>query len=1766
MRNHGPSSANPRILAIALTLSLLLPAAAVLIPGEADAQGECVNLAEEPIWIPTVQFYNTTGNQRDLFEGGAVFVDKSTADQTFTVEVRITVENRVHPDCTGAQQADLSNIQGRIAYPAAGIDWDHMDDEGNCDLESGGECSTIHYEFEVPGGSDVPVGEHRIRIVAGNEDGEFTPHAGAERVIVVGQRPDLVITDVQGPSGETTTYNNPQATSQFTLTVENHGDYPAWNPNGGTDWSDRPSFEAPWAAPGTNAAWGEDDVTDYTPEDTPETDPDDPTTAEQEGVTTGSHEGGQGQLPACYEDDGDPQDTGPASWGTWGDVSNCSYRYGRDMPVQFRYVVHQLNPKDVDLRRFSEVLETGLVEDGLATTDDDSAQYEDTDKDQARLKPLYHHYGGAHTQEDPDPANYTETDDFTDLSAVHLNEKAGRMHVNWTADRDLDNTSLIPERDLDNQTTENRNLIDHGELNNNDTVRFTIRGPDLVFDTKDQGGWSDEVEDDDPNQRGGAPSVSSAEAAQAGCGTQNDPCEPGTNIKVQFGFRNAGDWPVSGDSGASKEWRAAIYLNGQLAECTNCGEDKYAIWNFTDGIPQACVDPAGGCGSDTGQDKIQQQAPEIKSLEGGGLHKIEVRLDSGAFFPDSQIDDRYIRYAEYNETNQCQPATVDLDDEMALYNRYCITLAFNDTQPPKISDLETDPLPGDDEVATPTEGELVTFSATVKDPSADAVRAILETTDGQEVANMTMSRVSDASDEYEVKRRIVGQQANNTTAPDPDDTIYLPEDLSEFPPGGLNLTYRVWANDTFGQAANTADTDIQELRVKELPKTIDIVEFEFNGATNADAEQAPTYQGTADDPDNSFNVTAEISGDGRPDTVPDDPENERADAAGKAVEVYDNEGELRYTLPMQAMKACQDQGFQGQGSAPAYGHDCSTSEGDDPLGQITNVHWLFYVDTSKSEHEGWGDVELDWAGEWHINVTVEDVNNRTGEIRDEARFNDQDNGEDGLPLLDDVSLAPLDVGPGETIEGSAFVRDVLRVERVFLNATHQASGDTFKLPLTYQGADTCETDGDACQNAEQTDSGVWAAAFTTGAGEDFARAGTYDVELTAVDFALTKNGSDLGQVTVSDTDDPVIRQFFTLPEGGVQEVGGNVTWQAKIDDSTAIQPPVLDITFPAQDPKSIEMTFNETSGYWEANQSVPASEIGTWEYEMTVSDYAGHTVSQAGEIEIKKTRPPQVRAGSWKPAVVGTDGSTLYGPAEPTIRLDLVDFSDGVDLDSVEMTINGDPVEFQATAIPNGYQLSHAVGSALSDGGSVTVKVTAADNSGLANEAPLAHSFVVDATGPSATFEADPAEEDEARQIIGESTEITVEVDDAGAGPGPVTVTVQHLAGTTATAEETLTFEGGNGTFRLSELERAFQGHGDYRVVMTPTDAVGNEGSKITKQLLFDKSPPKVQVFAKPGQPREHVFADISDAATVTDAWVLYTPEGGEEERVDLQLVNGTWEGRIPAHPRNTTINFTVKAQDLFGNIGSSPEDSFEAGDAVPTITLTKPSGGDVISGTAELTWTASDLETAASDLKVSLYYKRPGQDFKPIPEAQDIENLGRYNLDTTILPNGELTLQAIVFDGNNFGDSKVTVTVRNLASIFNDPQLEGAEREDGKNLVEPGQEVVFSVQIDGTVQAAVANVTDQQGNLIQSVNLEDDGQGTWKGTFQAPTDPGDYNVDLIAQTAEGPVETDNAYTFTVQGAGDPDGNSFVSEWTILSILFAGAVAVGALGLTQRWN
>jgi len=333
----------------------------------------------------------------------------------------------------------------------------------------------------------------------------------------------------------------------------------------------------------------------------------------------------------------------------------------------------------------------------------------------------------------------------------------------------------------------------------------------------------------------------------------------------------------------------------------------------------------------------------------------------------------------------------------------------------------------------------------------------------------------------------------------------------------------------------------------------------------------------------------------------------------------------------------------------------------------------------------------------------------------------------------------------------------------------------------------------------------------------------------------------------------------------------------------------------------------------------------------------------------------------------------------------------------------------------------------------------------------LGHQFQVDAEGPSAELEMGPAIQRGDRQVIGLPTDIDVSVTDGASGAGQTEVTVTHAD---AGASQTITLAGGEGTLRLQEFDEVVDGHGVYQISVVAEDAVGNTGDERQQPVLFDQLGPSIEVFAEPGRPREVVFANVTEDAEVQKVEAVYNVDDGPDQTLALEEEDGTWSVRLfnqrtdQAFQEGAKVRFTVEATDIFGNVRSSTEKNFTAGDSVPSVAFDSPAEGDTITGTTQAAWTATDAETPTDELRISLFYKQPGGTFQEIPEAQDIPNRGSYRLDTTALPNGDVTLQVFVLDGQNFAADEVNVTVRNLGETFSSPELQDTREEDGQDGV----------------------------------------------------------------------------------------------------------------------
>lgn len=1679
----GPRNPNPRWLVLVVAVLLAGPTT-LIIAGSGSSQVCATNgITDHPLWITGVTADSPDEDDDTVItDEGAIFVQEGDE-----LEFTVTVENRVPDDCSELYDTNMvDELRAKIQYLPTPNDSTVYEGFGKNRCDDVGVNQDCPIDIKLPASQNGEVvtegtytkGEQRVRFLVQDRQGsDWVTRAGAERIIVVGVKPDLRLESVGGndpirweepadPAQRRTLYPPADKQTKFKVTVVNKGNYPLWNPNGGTDYGNRTAFDQRGSSDGNLAPDCWDFLRDVRcPIEVPPND----ATGTDSMIDSGETHERVGPECKWTTPNGNPN----------GEVDQdgeypCSYRRGQllDLPIKW------------ELREDGE---SQIRQNAVNNTEVYStAPSDDNDKHHAMA------WQGS-------GASYTH-DDFS-FGAFDLQGKAGRFDLKVILDEDADGESRVPETSEGND--------------NQDTFDLDIFGVDLQL----------------------ASSGILVEGTQKTCTDINDPCQAGSRVIVGPTYRNTGtdEAEYNHNSAINRNWRGAVMVKvGQ-------GDFQIAIDNqdeevLTDNRTVPLTDD-GKIDMASGQEASEKQSQWIIPTDPeGGNHTFKITLDESQLYSEGTavLDEDRGRVAERTDRTGDCPKDEDGNNKVIgdeADNTFCLTLYFKDNSAPTIEDVKIDDTSqGDSEVPSIVEGEAGNFTATVKDNALESATAFFNHTSADYSIEKDLTALAE-QDRYGVETNLSSVLGNE-------------DNLGRW-------TFQIKASDV----NNTNWSTPMEFDLVELPKTVtdgtETGDDKLNGETNVRGSEAPRYRGTADDPDNTFELVVNVTGSGQDGST-----------EGKFLEIQEPDGTVNKTVQMQKAEACMT-----DPTLPGEEREVTT----DCDGQPPEDKWAWWKVDSDDPAFADDDIELGWVGEFDLVVNVTDKFGRIGkenftyELRD--RLNHDTNNEEA-PFVpeDEIEFSPTALDPGEKAGVRAIAKDILRVERVYLDVTHSDTGDTFEqdLRLTKPGE-------------AATNNGTYRGSFQAGdGGELFARAGTYEVQLVAQDFGNNPTTRDLGTLTVNDTDDPSIESLTTEPQDTV-EAGQEVEFFARISDQTQIQPPTLTVTQASAGENVTELVFNETTGLWELEDPMVATLAaeGTWTYTLEVADYAGHKVTESGEIEIVANNAPTAR--NWKPNI-GT-GQTNYGPAEPTIQTDLVD-TQGVNRSSITMTVNGETVleeeEGPASikAIPGTcaqcYRVSYTPSEAYGAGEVVTVKVTAADLSDPPKvSGQQTHQFEVDKTGPSATIDLTPSLSKGNQRIIGSTTDVNVSTSDTGSGPGTARVTVEHLAGTTAATRTVLEVEDGQDSFRLPELD-AFQGHGRYRIIVEPTDAVGNEGDSVQKIVLFDDAPPKIQQIPQLNKPRSFIGANVTDVSRVRDVSVKFTADDGPQRQIALKLTNGTWSGRIvnpdtdQPYPENTTIEFFLQASDFWGNTVTTNKTTFEAGNAVPTIEIDKPERGATLQGTVEIRWTAQDAETSTSDLKISIWYKQGDGKPREIPGAKDIQNTGSYQLDTTLVPNGDITLQTIVFDGSTFGSDTVDVTVQNLGKAFRSPEVRGAEAVDGENVLTPGEETLFTVEIDGNVRAAWANVTNEDGETVASYDLEQADGGTWQASFTAPDEPGEYSVDLAALTADGPQKTQGAYTFSVQDQEQTE--SFIPEWTILSVLFAGAVALGAFGLARRWE
>jgi len=168
------------------------------------------------------------------------------------------------------------------------------------------------------------------------------------------------------------------------------------------------------------------------------------------------------------------------------------------------------------------------------------------------------------------------------------------------------------------------------------------------------------------------------------------------------------------------------------------------------------------------------------------------------------------------------------------------------------------------------------------------------------------------------------------------------------------------------------------------------------------------------------------------------------------------------------------------------------------------------------------------------------------------------------------------------------------------------------------------------------------------------------------------------------------------------------------------------------------------------------------------------------------------------------------------------------------------------------------------------------------------------------------------------------------------------------------------------------------------------------------------------------------------------------------------------------------------------------------SVTLTSPNGGESVSGSYTIKWTASDTEGA--DLLVTLEYTSDKTTYYKI--ASNISNTGSYSWDTTSVSDGTYWIRITVYDGSQYSSdlSDASFTIYN-GSGNKAPQV---------TLISPVGGEMFSKKA-----LIVWNATDSDGDeLTITLEYSDDGGTTYNTIASGLSNTSSYIWDISSLQA----------------------------------------------------
>ena len=217
-------------------------------------------------------------------------------------------------------------------------------------------------------------------------------------------------------------------------------------------------------------------------------------------------------------------------------------------------------------------------------------------------------------------------------------------------------------------------------------------------------------------------------------------------------------------------------------------------------------------------------------------------------------------------------------------------------------------------------------------------------------------------------------------------------------------------------------------------------------------------------------------------------------------------------------------------------------------------------------------------------------------------------------------------------------------------------------------------------------------------------------------------------------------------------------------------------------------------------------------------------------------------------------------------------------------------------------------------------------------------------------------------------------------------------------------------------------GNGSHTLVAVARDALGlrHSSNPVTVTVLNDRTPPAVSITSPAAG--AFVGANVSVAAAASDSvgvvGVQFKVDGVNLGAEDTTAPYGaTWN---TASSGSGTHTLTAVARDAAGNLGTSSAVTVTVDNTAPTVSITAPANGAVVSGNATVSANAADNTEVAG-----VQFKLDGANLG----AEDTTAPYTVAWDTKTATDGSHSLTAIARDaaGNQTTAAAVSVTVTNL-------------------------------------------------------------------------------------------------------------------------------------------